>query len=215
MSSAQVARQVHAAFKGSKDKLPELQELGIVTAAAIRYVVPAAFLVTESRQLLPEGDASKIVNNPVILNKAKVGGASVVEVAQLPPNDFDMVIVDEAHHYPAPTWRALIDHYPNSIRVFLTATTTYRGGYILDPPTTAQRIDPCYTLTREDAVARGYIRDIQFVQVGELHDTDAEVREASVPYMDSYAASFTLMSHVGFGDCGACPDSAARRSVPQ
>jgi hypothetical protein len=38
------------------------------------------------------------------------------------PAIFDLVIVDEAHHYPADTWRLLIDHFSNAPKLFLTAT---------------------------------------------------------------------------------------------
>lgn len=44
-----------------------------------------------------------------------------------PPADlFDLVIVDEAHHAPAPTWRAILDHYSEAHRVLLTATPKRR-----------------------------------------------------------------------------------------
>lgn len=35
---------------------------------------------------------------------------------------FDLIIFDEAHHAPADTWRAYLDHYPEARFVFLTAT---------------------------------------------------------------------------------------------
>ncbi len=38
------------------------------------------------------------------------------------PNLFDLVIFDEAHHAPADTWKAYLEHYPNARFVFLTAT---------------------------------------------------------------------------------------------
>ena len=40
-----------------------------------------------------------------------------------PPSDlFDLVIVDEAHHLAAPTWRAILDHFDHARAVLLTAT---------------------------------------------------------------------------------------------
>lgn len=45
------------------------------------------------------------------------------------PNDlFDLVIVDEAHHAPAPTWRAILDHFDGARKVLLTATPRRRDG---------------------------------------------------------------------------------------
>lgn len=45
-----------------------------------------------------------------------------------PTNLFDLVIVDEAHHAPAPTWRAIIDHFTDARALLLTATPTRRDG---------------------------------------------------------------------------------------
>ena len=46
-----------------------------------------------------------------------------------PPADlFDLVIVDEAHHAPAPTWRAILDHFDGARKVLLTATPRRRDG---------------------------------------------------------------------------------------
>lgn len=46
-----------------------------------------------------------------------------------PPTDlFDLVIVDEAHHAPAPTWRAILDHFDEARKVLLTATPRRRDG---------------------------------------------------------------------------------------
>jgi superfamily II DNA or RNA helicase len=46
-----------------------------------------------------------------------------------PPRElFDMVIVDEAHHAPADTWRAVIDHFHTARFLLLTATPRRRDG---------------------------------------------------------------------------------------
>jgi superfamily II DNA or RNA helicase len=40
-----------------------------------------------------------------------------------PPGDlFDLVLVDEAHHSPARTWKAVLDHFAKAKRVLFTAT---------------------------------------------------------------------------------------------
>jgi hypothetical protein len=47
----------------------------------------------------------------------------------LPPRDlFDLLIVDEAHHAPADTWRAIIDHFELARALLLTATPRRRDG---------------------------------------------------------------------------------------
>jgi len=47
----------------------------------------------------------------------------------LPPRDlFDMIIVDEAHHAPADTWRAVLDYFQWARALLLTATPRRRDG---------------------------------------------------------------------------------------
>jgi Type III restriction enzyme, res subunit/Helicase conserved C-terminal domain len=46
-----------------------------------------------------------------------------------PPQElFDVVIVDEAHHAPATTWRAVLDHFSTARTLLLTATPRRRDG---------------------------------------------------------------------------------------
>ncbi|GAB2798236.1 hypothetical protein GCM10027275_49750 [Rhabdobacter roseus] len=46
-----------------------------------------------------------------------------------PPEDlFDLVLVDEAHHSPAPTWNALCEAFPKARVVLFTATPFRRDG---------------------------------------------------------------------------------------
>jgi superfamily II DNA or RNA helicase len=46
-----------------------------------------------------------------------------------PPLDlFDRVIVDEAHHAPASTWQAVLEHFAAPHRLLLTATPRRRDG---------------------------------------------------------------------------------------
>jgi hypothetical protein len=48
---------------------------------------------------------------------------------QLPPRDlFDLIVVDEAHHAPADTWRAVLDHFNAARALLLTATPRRRDG---------------------------------------------------------------------------------------
>ncbi|MEX0684307.1 MAG: DEAD/DEAH box helicase family protein [Dehalococcoidia bacterium] len=46
-----------------------------------------------------------------------------------PPVDlFDLVIIDEAHHAPAPTWTSILDHFASRRALLLTATPVRRDG---------------------------------------------------------------------------------------
>jgi superfamily II DNA or RNA helicase len=46
-----------------------------------------------------------------------------------PPADlFDLVVIDEAHHSPAPTWRAILEHFTAAKALLLTATPRRLDG---------------------------------------------------------------------------------------
>ncbi|MEB3065689.1 DEAD/DEAH box helicase family protein [[Mycobacterium] zoologicum] len=50
------------------------------------------------------------------------------EDSKPPAGLFDLVVVDEAHHAPARTWRAILDHFDEARKVLLTATPRRRDG---------------------------------------------------------------------------------------
>lgn len=59
---------------------------------------------------------------------ASVQSLSTLDLADLPPDRFDMVIVDEFHHAAAPTYRALLDHLAPEVLLGLTATPERTDG---------------------------------------------------------------------------------------
>ncbi len=99
----------------------------------------------------------------VIANAHKFGATASVDLEAIDSERFSLVIVDEAHHYPAATWVRIVRHFSNSVTriLFLTATPYNRGEYILHEK------PPCYTLARPEAIDKGYIRPTAFVEVGE------------------------------------------------
>ena len=112
--------------------------------------LPTKSLIKKSTEI-QEGMRSMVM----VVNAHKIGGQSSVSIEDIPREGYDLVIVDEAHHYPAPTWKLLVDHFYNSRRLFLTATPEHKGKPILPIP-------PCYELRRNVAIARGIIRDVMF-----------------------------------------------------
>jgi superfamily II DNA or RNA helicase len=97
----------------------------------------------------------------VVTNAHKFGDGSGkgADINTFPKNYFSLVIVDEAHHFPAKTWKNIVDHFQEGEMIlFLTATPYNRGDYILPDK------KPCYILSHEAAVAKGIIRKPQFIE---------------------------------------------------
>lgn len=69
------------------------------------------------------------------------------------PEEYDVVIVNESHHGPAPTYRPVIEHYRPELLLGATATAERRDqqdiGEIFG--------DPIFTLKLEEAIAKGYL----------------------------------------------------------
>lgn len=62
-------------------------------------------------------DADVVVAIPQSISPASSTGVSVP-----PPDMFDLVIVDEAHHLPSATWRGVLEHLNFRAALYLTAT---------------------------------------------------------------------------------------------
>jgi hypothetical protein len=71
-----------------------------------------------------------------------------------PPSLFDVLIIDEAHHAPARTWRAILDHFNDARAVLLTATPHRRDG---------QRVpgDHVYHYPLRQALDEGIFKPVQ------------------------------------------------------
>ena len=58
----------------------------------------------------------------VVVGTVQSISPALEDVAKPEANQFDLVIVDEAHHSSARTWQALLDCFPESRRILFTAT---------------------------------------------------------------------------------------------
>lgn len=107
----------------------------------------------------------------VVANAHKFGERTkAVNLEEINPDLFSLVIVDEAHHYPAKTWKRIVDHFESTRIIFLTATPFHGKEYIL------QDKRPCYKLSRQTAIDEGYIRPMRFVEVGVAGNGDSTRR---------------------------------------
>ncbi|WP_083211241.1 DEAD/DEAH box helicase family protein [Mycolicibacterium porcinum] len=101
-----------------------------------------------------------------------------------PPTDlFDLVVIDEAHHAPAHTWRAILDHFTAARSVLLTATPQRRDG---------QRIpgETVFHYPLRQAIAEGLYKAVRPVVVDlplgtTRQDADRQVAEEVVAIIRS------------------------------
>ena len=175
--SSIISEQVDDAYKNF------LVKRGIIGQDAQLHFAPHKMLVKNAQQLLDEfsvRQADLVITNAHKVSdndnpRAKVKLEDISALANL----FDLIIVDEAHHYPARTWRQFVDHFPNSKKIFLTATPEHRGEPILEEP-------PCYRLSQDDAVSNGVIRKVEFDEITEGSEEEIlKVRNVSYNLQES------------------------------
>jgi superfamily II DNA or RNA helicase len=83
---------------------------------------------------------------------------AMTAVAAPPPDLFDLILIDEAHHRPAPTWDAVLKAFPGARRAAFTATPFRR-----DKKQVEGEIVFNYPLSR--AYADGVYGQIEYVEV--------------------------------------------------
>lgn len=108
------------------------------------------------------------------------------KVAQPPADLFDLVLVDEAHHEQAPTWKALLDCFPEARRVLCSATPFRNDRQLL-----GAKMVYHYPLRR--AQQDGIFGKISFVPVEPASDAAADetiARKAQEVFDEDTAAGF-------------------------
>ena len=73
-------------------------------------VLPSIETIRSTSQIFHE-PCYEPTTNVVIVNPHKIGGQSKVPIDMIDPDDYDLVIVDEVHHYPAQPWKRIIDRF--------------------------------------------------------------------------------------------------------
>lgn len=132
-----------------RDQLGEaFSELSLLrSVGALSDDVPApSVYVLESR---PSDAASweALRTFDVIVGTVQSASPAIKGVGDPPPDLFDLILCDEAHHEPAPTWRGLLDHFPDSRKALFTATPfrrddkALRGRIVFDYPLARARED--------------------------------------------------------------------------
>ena len=132
----------------------------------------------------------------------------------IPPSTYDLVIVDEAHFHPAPTWENICKHFlqnPACNVVFLTATPFRQDG-----DRVCESDEFCYQLTRTEAVRRGIIRDVRSIFISFTAADEKAIDDAGVMTDDDDEDDVNEMSDakqdddVGLEDYDSGDESEAR-----
>ncbi len=112
-------------------------------------------------------------------------------------NDFDLVIVHEAHNYSEKQWKMINAHFCFSQKLFITDNSTPSIKKLNVP-----RECVAYELSRKDAIAQGMLRKTRFVEFGSEEDalTDSEQIEDIVDVSNDLACSETFAEKSDFFD---------------
>ena len=163
-----ILRQIHEAFCGVVARQEQetvviypsfYEKRGIITTHRDRFCPSSSGIILRANQFNTHVAENKEL---LVVNVHKIAGRSNVKIEEIDNEKFDLVIVDEAHHYPAPMWKRVVDHFcGRNVRVlFLTATP----APIIPNPIP----EPCYQLSRRRAVELGIIRDMDDRNIQEV-----------------------------------------------
>lgn len=135
----------------------------VVTEDAANRFVEASRLINQGREI---GD---LAENLVIVNAQKFSTNSSIDWGKLDRKSFNLLIVDEAHHFPAPTWNKIVSYFNCKI-LFLTATPFRKGQAILSE----QNGSICYQISINELINNGVIRKTIFREIGNDRDKITE-----------------------------------------
>ena len=173
--SVTISKQQYAQFTNVQDpslnplgNKPFLQSRNIISEDQVMTAEIGSWTPVNSKCALKKADLDDALAKKcelVVSNVQKFGdgkGRRGCNITKYPHDHFSLVIVDEAHHFPARTWEDIVKHFQIAQLgiLFLTATPYHRGDYILSPSK-----KPCFVYKQKDAEKDGIIREINFVSV--------------------------------------------------
>ena len=152
-----------------------------------RKIISPEFPEELRNQVLPDGvniEGTEKLTYPLLLRGKDVVISNVQKfiskkasedsrwwVEDLPDDLFSLVVVDEAHHVPAPTWRRIITKFRgHALVVFFTATPFRSDGQPLTEGPFC-RVD----MSLEEARRRGIIRRTNWVPVVTQHIDEQQI----------------------------------------
>jgi len=159
--SVEITRQLELDFCGGENQRgqfiqPFMVRYGVASVEHQSEFVEAGFAALKSTDSGPKLIQKLATHNLVLSNAHKLSPVQSESIVlnQVPQN-FDLVIVDEAHHYPAETWKQVVDHFRHSKKLFLTATPYHQGARIR---VNNVELPICYEISKQALIDAGVIR---------------------------------------------------------
>lgn len=160
------ARQIRRQLVENFSTYAQLHRLGVLAEAA------GAPAVLEMSGRTDDWSAVETFDVVVALPNS-ISPIHYDDTHQPPPALFDLIVVDEAHHAPAETWRAVLDHFAEARALLLTATPRRRDGKRI--PGSLQYY---YPLRR--ALEEGLYKPIEPVLLPSSDPSDREQSDAAI-----------------------------------
>ena len=91
-------------------------------AGAIGEDIPSPTVFSTKKRITSSEEWEAMRGFDVVVGTIQSISPEYPDTPEPPADLFDLVLVDEAHHSPARTWRALLDHFGDAKRVLFTAT---------------------------------------------------------------------------------------------
>lgn len=91
-------------------------------AGAIGPDVPEPKVFSARKRITSVEDWEALRDYDVVVGTVQSISPEYAEIPEPPADLFDLVLVDEAHHSPARTWRGVLDHFRSAKRLLFTAT---------------------------------------------------------------------------------------------
>jgi len=149
-----------------------LLRTGIVLEEDQERCIPIVATVTEAKDMTPHLRLREFVIMNAQRFRSTTSKHPQWQQIFSPADHFDTVIVDEAHHFPAQTWKDIVDYFGKQgrARVIILTATPYRG----DKKPVYEAGELIYELRRDVAVRRrtltrttGWIRRVRAIPYGD------------------------------------------------
>uniref|UniRef100_A0A914YG57 Helicase ATP-binding domain-containing protein n=1 Tax=Panagrolaimus superbus TaxID=310955 RepID=A0A914YG57_9BILA len=166
-----ITNQLITTFGGTANEESFYRKREILSSNEIHNFVPSTYMIKTAKYDVPQMANSELI----IVNAQKFSRTAKPEIILNGEhghisanifNDFDTIIVDEAHRYPAKTWKDIVEIFKDKKIIFLTAT-----------PNPDVKCDIIYEIKREELERRHIIRSIEFIpldidNMNNLNDID-------------------------------------------